>query len=279
MPNEIATTRHKQSAELRVRDLLLKALTVSSGAIDAISFLALGNVFAAFMTGNIAFLGLRVAGAGGPNSVAIVVSMAAFAVGVYVSTCIVKPSEVSGLWPRRVAVALGLSLIAHAGFLTVWLASDSQPSTNVAHVLLGLWGLPMGMQSAAVRRLRVEGVFTTAATATIIVLVEHITTWSATVADRWAARGRARLFVRWRHRRRAALGTRAHLRPRPTIGDHRRGGRNCGNRTAGNRAAQSGMMSAPGSFATQLSYRLLAFSSSPPPTPEQEQTAPRRIPI
>jgi uncharacterized membrane protein YoaK (UPF0700 family) len=189
MPSEIAITKHKQSAELRVRDLLLIALTVSSGAIDAITFLALGNVFAAFMTGNIAFLGLGVAGAGGPNAVAVLVSMAAFAVGVYVSTCIVKPSEVSGLWPRRVTVALGLSLTAHAGFLTVWLASDSKPSTNVAHVLVGLWGLTMGMQSAAVRRLRVEGVFTTAATATIIVLVGDITTWFATVSERWRLAG------------------------------------------------------------------------------------------
>jgi uncharacterized membrane protein YoaK (UPF0700 family) len=42
----------------------------------------------------------------------------------------------------------------------------------------------MGMQSAAVRRLRVEGVFTTAATATIIFLVGDLANWTATVADR-----------------------------------------------------------------------------------------------
>jgi uncharacterized membrane protein YoaK (UPF0700 family) len=170
--------------ELRIRDLLLNALTVSSGAIDAITFIALGKVFVAFMTGNIAFLGLRIAGAGGPGSVAVLVSMAAFAVGVYVSARIVKPTDVSGVWPRQVTLALGLSLIAHAGFLGVWLASHGQPSTDVGHVLLGLWGLPMGMQSAAVRRLKVEGVFTTAATATIIFLVGDLTTWSATVAER-----------------------------------------------------------------------------------------------
>src|SRR4029077_9657622 len=98
----------------RVRDLLLNALTVSSGAIDAISFLALGKVFSAFMTGNIAFPRLRVAGAGAPRAVAIVVSMAAFAVGVYLSSRIVKPSQGSGVWPQRVTVALGVSLIAHA---------------------------------------------------------------------------------------------------------------------------------------------------------------------
>src|SRR2546425_6392751 len=42
----------------------------------------------------------------------------------------------------------------------------------------------MGMQSAAVRTLHVDGVFTTAATATIIFLVGHITNWSATVVER-----------------------------------------------------------------------------------------------
>jgi hypothetical protein len=83
MQTELVTKIHNRPVELRVRDLLLNALTVSSGAIDAISFLALGKVFSAFMTGNIAFLGLRVAGAGAPGAVAIVVSMAAFAVGVY----------------------------------------------------------------------------------------------------------------------------------------------------------------------------------------------------
>jgi uncharacterized membrane protein YoaK (UPF0700 family) len=42
----------------------------------------------------------------------------------------------------------------------------------------------MGMQSAAVRTLHVDGVFTTAATATIIFLVGHIANWSETVAER-----------------------------------------------------------------------------------------------
>ncbi len=176
---------HAQPNDLRVRDLLLNALTVSSGAVDGISFLALGKVFSAFMTGNIAFFGLRVAGASrAPGGVAIFASMAAFAVGVYLSTRIVKLSEDSGLWPQRVTVALGISLIAHAVFLAVWFASNGQPSIDVAHVLLGSWALAMGMQSAAVRTLHVEGVFTTAATATIIFLAGDITNWSATVVER-----------------------------------------------------------------------------------------------
>src|SRR6202162_2214400 len=109
MQTELVTKAHHKAVELRIRDLLLHALTVSSGAIDAISFLALGKVFSAFMTGNIAFLGLRVAGASAPGAVAILTSIGAFAAGVYLSTRILKPSEGSGMWPRLVTVALGVS--------------------------------------------------------------------------------------------------------------------------------------------------------------------------
>ena len=50
------------------RDLRLVALTFSSGAVDAISFIALGKVFTAFMTGNIVFLRLGIGRTGvAPN--------------------------------------------------------------------------------------------------------------------------------------------------------------------------------------------------------------------
>jgi len=83
-----------------------------------------------------------------------------------------------------VTVALGVSLIPHSVFLAIWFATNGQPSIDVAHILLGLWGFAMGMQSAAVRTLHVEGVFTTAATATVIFLSGDLTNWSATVVER-----------------------------------------------------------------------------------------------
>jgi uncharacterized membrane protein YoaK (UPF0700 family) len=135
------------------------------------------------MTGNVAFLGLGVAGARSPDAWAILTVMAAFAVGVYLSAHIVKRSEGSCVWPKHVTVALGFSLIPHLLFVAVWAATGGEPPLDAVRVLLGLWGLAMGMQSAAVRRLHVEGVFTTAATATIIVLVSELTNWSATAPD------------------------------------------------------------------------------------------------
>jgi uncharacterized membrane protein YoaK (UPF0700 family) len=177
--------------DTQVRDLLLNGLTFASGAIDAISFLALGKVFTAFMTGNIAFLGLRVADAGGPGWSAIIAAMAAFGVGVYLGTLIVnsKGNGTPGVWPSHATVALGLSLIGHAGFQILWLAVGAHPSTEVATWLIALWGVAMGMQSAAVRSLHVEGVFTTAATATFIFLFGDFVTWSRSAEERRRLRG------------------------------------------------------------------------------------------
>jgi uncharacterized membrane protein YoaK (UPF0700 family) len=43
--------------------LILLGLTATAGMIDAVSFLALGRIFTANMTGNVVFLGFAVAGA------------------------------------------------------------------------------------------------------------------------------------------------------------------------------------------------------------------------
>ena len=176
--------------DTRVRDLLLNGLTFSSGAVDAISFLELGKVFTAFMTGNIAFLGLRVADAGGPAWSAIIAAMASFAVGVYLGTLIVgKGEETSGVWPRQVTVALSVALIGHVGFQIVWFAVGGHPSADVANWLVALWGVAMGVQSAAVRSLHVKGVFTTAATATFIFFFGDFATWTRSAEEMRRLRG------------------------------------------------------------------------------------------
>ncbi|HEY6402754.1 MAG TPA: YoaK family protein [Blastocatellia bacterium] len=164
----------RQTTDVRVRDLLLIILTVSSGATDAISYLALGKVFTAFMTANVVFLGLRTASAGDFNAVRIAIALAAFSAGCFLSTLIVKPSRGSGVWPRRVTIALGVAAIAQAVFLSVWVATDGWPSNGFTNALVVMWGLAMGMQTAAVFSLGLRGVFTTAATATLVVLVSDV---------------------------------------------------------------------------------------------------------
>ena len=182
MSTESVTTQvervHRQVTYVSVRNWLLAALTVSSGAVDAISFLALGKIFTAFMTGNIAFLGMGIAGhPGAPRIVSVLASMAGFAGGVYLATKIVKRSSQSAahegeqatavVWPWHTTFVLGISLLPHLCFLAIWFATSGRPGDS----LLAVWALAMGNQSAAVRQLNVGGIFTTAATATFIFLV------------------------------------------------------------------------------------------------------------
>src|SRR4051794_21724024 len=103
------------------RDLLLAGLTFSSGAVDAIAFLGLGKVFTAFQTGNVVFLGIGAAGAGGPDPLRVAASLLGFAAGVLAATRIVRVTSGSGPWPSRVTVALAVALTAQAAFLALWL--------------------------------------------------------------------------------------------------------------------------------------------------------------
>lgn len=59
----------------------LLALTFSTGLIDALSFIALGRVFTANMTGNIVFLAFAVAGVQGLSATRSAASLLAFMAG------------------------------------------------------------------------------------------------------------------------------------------------------------------------------------------------------
>src|SRR5215211_6579596 len=60
---------------------LLLALTVVTGLVDAFSYLLLGHVFVANMTGNVVFLGFALAGASGFSVTASLVALGAFSLG------------------------------------------------------------------------------------------------------------------------------------------------------------------------------------------------------
>jgi hypothetical protein len=60
---------------------LLVGLTVVTGLVDAVSYLALGHVFVANMTGNVVFLAFALAGAPGLSAPASVAALGAFLLG------------------------------------------------------------------------------------------------------------------------------------------------------------------------------------------------------
>jgi uncharacterized membrane protein YoaK (UPF0700 family) len=168
-----------------VRDLLLVALTVSTGAVDALSWLVLGKVFSAFMTGNLVFLGLRTGGAQGPSVTRVLAAVAAFGLGAALAARIVAPTEKSRVvWPLRVTVALSAALAVQAAFLGLWVGVGADPSTSAGDLLIAISALAMGMQTTAIFSLGVRAVFTTAATATWAALMGDLSGWSQSAGER-----------------------------------------------------------------------------------------------
>jgi len=159
-----------------LRNPLLMGLTFAAGSVDAISYLALGRVFTANMTGNIVLLGLAVAQSLGPQTQRSVVALAAFAGGVAIAANVGRPRGHEEVWPARVTLALALEAVLLTGFAIAWWAFDRRPVAESVLVLVALAGLAMGMQSATARQLSVKGVTTTFVTGTLTTLVSDIVT-------------------------------------------------------------------------------------------------------
>lgn len=173
-PVHPSPTHNQQYPPPLGRELVLAGLALSSGAIDAISYLGLGKVFTAFQTGNLVFLGLSLVRAGGPVVWLPLISLAAFAVGVALGTRLLRPAHTSRRPWQRALVTLGLAALAEAGFLAGWAAVSGRPTGGTTEILIAVSALAMGLQSVAVLSLGLASIFTTAATATIVGLVSDL---------------------------------------------------------------------------------------------------------
>jgi uncharacterized membrane protein YoaK (UPF0700 family) len=157
-----------KSATASLRHPLTRALlvlTLTTGLVDAVSFLGLGRVFAANMTGNIVLLGFGIAGSGGLPIVAPVVSLVAFLLGAAGGGALAR--RIGDRHPRHIASALGfeVSLIGIAAVVAA--AIDVRPGAFSGDVVIALLALAMGVRNATVRRLAVPDLTTTVLTMTL----------------------------------------------------------------------------------------------------------------
>ena len=138
----------------RLRDGLVVALALTTGAVDAATYLRLGKVFSSVITGNLALLGVS-AGQRDPGlAVNAGLALAGYGFGVLVGGALAGTArDGQPTWPRRVTVTLALELVVLAGFSGGWLAAHGHPSGGPRIVLLAVAAVGLGMQSTAVRRL------------------------------------------------------------------------------------------------------------------------------
>jgi uncharacterized membrane protein YoaK (UPF0700 family) len=141
---------------------LLLSLALAAGSVDALSYLGLGRVFTANMTGNTVLLGVAVARGSGGDAVRSAVALGGFCVGVAAGVAL---SRTRRPWPQLATFALLLEAIALAAALTIWAAAGVSADTR--RPLIAVCAAAMGSQSAAVRSSDVRGVNTTFMTGTL----------------------------------------------------------------------------------------------------------------
>jgi uncharacterized membrane protein YoaK (UPF0700 family) len=168
---------------------LLLGLTLVTGLVDAFSYLLLGHVFVANMTGNVVFLGFAIAGAAGFSISASLVALGSFMLG----------ALVGGKVGSRLGHDRGHLLAAATAFQALLLgasvvvaAATGDPVTGAArYTLIVMLGMSMGVQNAAVRKLAVPDLTTTVLTLTITGVAAD----SAIAGGKGAAAGRRLVAV------------------------------------------------------------------------------------
>jgi uncharacterized membrane protein YoaK (UPF0700 family) len=143
----------------------LLVLTFTTGLVDGVSYLGLGRVFTANMTGNVVLLGFGVAGAAGLPVVAPLVSLCAFLVGAGAGGVLAK--RVGDRHAAHVARALAIEA-SFIGVAAVFAATVTiRPDELSGDVVIALLASAMGVRNATIRRIGVPDLTTTVLTMTL----------------------------------------------------------------------------------------------------------------
>jgi uncharacterized membrane protein YoaK (UPF0700 family) len=144
---------------------LLISMTLATGLVDAFSYLVLGHVFVANMTGNVVFLGFALAGAPGFSVAASLAATFAFAAGALLGGRL--GSRYRGHRGRlhSAAAAAQAAFLMAAVILAV--AGGSAPAAGYRYALIIALGICMGIQNASARTIAIPDLTTTVLTLTI----------------------------------------------------------------------------------------------------------------
>ncbi|WP_042426409.1 YoaK family protein [Streptacidiphilus anmyonensis] len=142
----------------------LLLLTVVSGVVDAVSYLGLGHVFTANMTGNVVVVGFAIAGAPGFSAAGSLTSLGAFLVGsAWAGRLAIRHRHSTR--PHWFRTALLLEAALQVGATAIGFAVGVRSNTQL--VLISLLGLSMGLRNGTVRKLAVPDISTTVLTMTL----------------------------------------------------------------------------------------------------------------
>ncbi|MGE3269034.1 MAG: YoaK family protein [Chloroflexota bacterium] len=165
------------NTEQALRLLTLIMLTGVGGFIDAVSYLGLGRVFTAAMTGNSILLALAVVQLDGGSALRSSIALIGFVCGVAMGEAVSGRAEARPGWPSAVGAGLGLEVFVLAAAAWGWHVAGPQQTGLQQHLLIALSAAAMGIQSVTARQLGVAAVTTTYVTGTVTSLTSGAVTW------------------------------------------------------------------------------------------------------
>jgi uncharacterized membrane protein YoaK (UPF0700 family) len=143
---------------------VLVLLTVVTGLVDAVSYLALGRTFVANMTGNVVFLGFAAADAEDFSAPASLVAIGAFLIGAIAGGRL--GSKLGAHRARHLTATLLIETLLISLSLGLVLAAIASALVE-RYFLIAVLAIAMGMQNATAKRLAVPDLTTTVLTMTL----------------------------------------------------------------------------------------------------------------
>jgi uncharacterized membrane protein YoaK (UPF0700 family) len=152
----------------RVIPYVLLGMTAVTGLVDAVSFLSLGHVFTANMTGNIVLLAFATARVSGLSITRSLTALLAFLVGAILGGRIMARANAdSQIRFAAQAFLLEVAFLFAASFCSIGYRGNLLEHSFQPFALIALTALAMGTRNAAVRKLAIPDLTTTVLTLTI----------------------------------------------------------------------------------------------------------------
>ncbi|MET8596052.1 YoaK family protein [Streptomyces althioticus] len=178
------------------RAAAMTVLTVISGAVDAVSFLTLGKVFCALVTGNVLFLSFALAGEGDVPVERAATAVAAFAAGAALGALTLAGLAARGRpWFVAGLAGEGLLLVA-SGAVALGRHGLAEAVDHTDYVVIGGVALAMGLRASTALRMHVPGMPTLLSQTALAQFVNDLLNRPLT-ADGRAPRHRLLARSRW----------------------------------------------------------------------------------
>jgi uncharacterized membrane protein YoaK (UPF0700 family) len=145
---------------------LLLTLSCAAGCVDAVSYLQLGNVFTANMTGHAVLLGIAVVEGKTLTTLYALLAIVGFVGGAAWGGWITTYSARDGRWSWPVTRVLVHESVVLVALALIWAAIAAR-SAALVPCAISASAFAMGLQSAAMRSLNISGVATTYITGTL----------------------------------------------------------------------------------------------------------------